>query len=69
MEPLKITAPGLDRAHSALKALVTETTGVLIQEPRVVTLFYDGALVGGVTITISNEEVWREFAHDLGFKP
>lgn len=64
---MKITMPGLDRAHAALKALVTEATGVAIPERRQIVLVHGDITIAKIEIT--DDTVWSEFANDLGFQP
>ena len=62
-----VNAPGIERAHAALTALVTEATGVYIPDRNQIQLQRDGQMLAKIEIT--DDSVWREFAHDLGFRP
>lgn len=63
---IRVKVPGLDRAHAALKALVTEATGIAIPQRRQIVLMVGETTIA--TIEITDDTVWREFAHDLGFQ-
>lgn len=63
---IRVNAPGLDRAHAALKALVTEATGVAIPERRQIILVHGDTTIAKIEIT--DDTVWSEFANDLGFQ-
>lgn len=64
---LTVHAPGLERAHAALKALITEASGVGIPERRHIVLIHGDTTIASITIT--DESVWSEFAKDMGFQP
>lgn len=61
-----ITAPGIERAHAALRSLVTEATGVLVSDSMSIELQHGGKAIAHIQIT--DETVWREFANDMGFR-
>lgn len=64
---IPVTGRDIGRARSALKAVIEDVDGVWISDRGVINLQIEGR--GVATITISDEEVWRELAHDLGFQP
>lgn len=64
---LSVTAGDIERARDALRALVGETMGVSIPDRGRIELFCDGGVIAKIEIT--DDGVWREFAHDLGFRP
>lgn len=61
-----VTVPGIERAHTALKSLVTEATGVCVSDRMSIVLQHGGKVIAHIQIT--DETVWREFANDMGFR-
>lgn len=59
---------GLDIApcRAAIRSVVEEATGIMIAQRKQIELFHGDTLIAKIEIT--DDSVWREFAHDLGFQ-
>lgn len=62
-----VTGGDIHRARAAMQSMVGEATGLHIPERSHLALWHGDKIIA--KIEILDDTVWREFAHDLGFRP